>query len=108
MSIKSTEDSYFYKQDRELIESRKTEEIENLKKKHLEQDANFCTACGGEMKDREMDGIKYKSCSSCSYVNITLESLDRLYKEHKFARFKFTLDKQKERNDLLRSIEKAG
>lgn len=108
MTFKNTEGSYFFQKDRELIENRKIEEIEHLKQEFLKNEANFCTSCGGEMKAKELDGIGYKSCSSCSNVNISLEALDQLYKENKFARFKFTLDKQKERNELLKSFEEVG
>lgn len=108
MTYKNTEDGYFFQKDRELIESRKNEEIKQIKEQFLQSEGSTCTSCGGSMKSKDLDGIEYKYCTSCATVNLSLDSLNQLYKENKFPRFKFTIDKQKERNDLLHSFEEVG
>lgn len=108
MSLKDIEKEYFFKKDRELIESRKEKEKREMISNILNQEGAHCGSCGGQMKDKNLDGVEYKTCTNCSTVSLSMESIDKLYKEHKFSRFKFTLDKQKERQELLKSIEEVG
>ena len=105
MSFKNTEGSYFFQKDRELIESRKSEEEKAIAENLLPLKTGHCSNCGEEMKAKQLDGIDYDFCPTCASVSLSLDSLNQLYKEHKFPRFKFTIDKHKKRYDLLHSFE---
>lgn len=114
MSYNQKLEAYFHNKDRELIENRKIEELEKLQAEIEDATApahSSCSSCGeGESVTKQLDGIEFKVCDSCYDVTLSHESLDQIYKEQKFAKLKFTVDKYKERNELLKAFEqeKAG
>jgi Zn-finger nucleic acid-binding protein len=101
-------EAYFHSKDREIIESRKIEELEKLHEeieKATAPDSSTCSSCRGEVISKEMDSINYDICTSCYNVTLSMENVEKLYKEQKISKFKFTVLKFKERSKLLKSFE---
>ena len=77
-----TEDEYFYKLNRELIEkNRAKRDAERLELAELEMKKQHwmkCPKCGHDMEEIELSGLKIDKCTNCSGLYFDQGELETL------------------------------
>ena len=74
----ASENLYFHKKDRELIQKSKESNLLKEKRDQALQFAGHCTCCGEKADLQNWQGVTVAMCNSCEHVSISLEGLDDL------------------------------
>ena len=74
----ASENLYFHKKDRELIQKIKESNMLKERRDHALQFAGHCTCCGEKADLQNWEGVTVAMCNSCEHVSISLEGLDDL------------------------------
>jgi hypothetical protein len=86
------EDEYFAKLDADLMKERRQRLDEERLKQERSSHYNKCPKCGGDLEEREHNGIKIDQCSECSGIWLDkgeLEMVEEMDRRNPQNRYNF-------------------